>query len=121
MIHKLLLLLLVSLLVSCVSTIEIEPARYQATINLEHVADSLRGFSMASDVVFGLEDNERFVYEVNAMGRQMNDVGKWQIQADTLYIYDLERGPNTKFHVVPNEDGSYNIYGPNNFILRKVE
>ncbi|MBX2817531.1 MAG: hypothetical protein KTR24_16090 [Saprospiraceae bacterium] len=103
------------------TAIEIEPARYQASINLEHVPDSMRGYSAVSEVYFGLEEENRFVYEVNAMGRPMNDVGKWQVEGDTLYIYDLEKGPNSKFHIVPNDDGTFHIYGPNNFILKKDE
>lgn len=99
----------------------IEPARYRAQVNLEHVPDSMRAFSMTSEVFFGLEENNRFVYQVEAMGRKMDDVGKWAVQGDSLYIFDLERGPNTRFKLVDNGDGTFNIYGPNNFILSKDE
>ena len=99
--------------------INIEPARYKATINLDHVPDSLRGFSLASEVFFGLEENNRFVYSVNAMGKSMDDVGQWAVKGDSLYIFNLEKGPNTRFKLESNQDGTFNIYGPNNFILQK--
>lgn len=101
--------------------ITIEPARYKATINLDHVPDSLRGFSMVSEVYFGLEEENRFVYSVNAMGKTMDDVGQWAVKGDSLYIFNLGQGPNSRFKIDPNDDGTFNLYGPNNFILQKDE
>ncbi len=101
--------------------IVIEPARYKATINLDHVPDSMRGFAMVSEIFFGLEENNRFVYSTAAMGKEMKDEGQWAVKGDSLYIFNLGKGPNSRFKIDPQTNGTFNIYGPNNFILQKDE
>ncbi len=100
--------------------IVVSEGTYEAVVDDSNVEDDLKAYHQTSKIGFSFEANQRFVYMVRAMGREIDDVGKWEIRGDSLYIFDLERGPNSAFHIQPVGTDQYRISGPNTFTLRKV-
>ena len=103
-----------------IRAIHISEGTYEAKVDVSNVEDDLRAYNQTSKIGFSFEPDQKFVYMVRAMGKEIDDVGKWQIVNDSLYIFDLERGPNTAFHIVETGLDTYRISGPNVFTLTKV-
>ena len=100
--------------------IVISEGTYEAVVDASNVEDELRAYNQTSKIGFSFEADQKFVYMVRAMGREIDDVGKWEIKGDSLYIFDLQRGPNSVFHIQPIGTDQYRITGPNTFTLSKV-
>jgi len=98
----------------------IDHGTYEAVVDVSNVEDELRAFNKTSKIGFSFEADQKFVYMVRAMGREIDDVGKWEIRGDSLHIFDLERGPNTAFYIQELGPEQYRISGPNVFTLTKV-
>lgn len=103
-----------------IRTIHMAEGTYEASVDVTRVEDDLRAYNQTSKIGFSFEADQKFIYMVRAMGKEIDDVGKWQIINDSLYIYDLERGPNTAFHIEETGLDTYRISGPNVFTLTKV-
>ena len=130
MLRKLIYATAVILLISCASRqaenqqknqVTIKEGTYKAEVNLDNVDPDMKGYHMTSQISFGFESDNTFIYTVKAMGRDIDDVGQWEIRGDSLYIFNLERGPNTAFKLEQVGEDSYSIQGPNHFILTKEE
>lgn len=104
-----------------VQQITLEPGSYSASVNVDKMDAEVRAYTMTSQITFGFEADHTFIYEVFAMGKENNDVGKWEIRGDSLYIHSLQRGPDSAFKLIAREDGNYEIIGPNHFLLTKKE
>ena len=123
----------VALVISCASqgesgtqgqskeTVNIIPGNYKAVVNMNKMADDVKAFSMTSEITFGFEADHTFIYQVFAMGKENNDVGRWEVRGDSLYIFSLQRGPDSAFKLVKTSDEQYEIIGPNHFILTRKE
>ena len=98
-------------------TVQIEPGKYKAVINTGGVEKDMRAYAVTSTVSFTFETDQTFIYSVRAMGKQIDDVGKWEIKGDSLHIFDLGKGPNSAFKITKTEANQYNIDGPNSFTL----
>ena len=103
------------------SDFEIEAGTYKAVINPVNMDESLRVYAEVSEVFFSFEPDQTFLYQVRAMGNEMDDVGKWEIRGDSMYIFDLGRGPNTAFKMNEVGEGQFELIGPNHFVLSKTE
>ena len=99
--------------------VHIEQGSYQAVVKADQLDETTRAYSMTSQIGFTFEKDNTFIYNVRAMGKEVDDVGKWEIKGDSLYIFDLERGPNSVFHILELSPGQYEIKGPNHFTLTK--
>ena len=102
-------------------TVQIEPGKYKAVINTAGVEKDMRAYAVTSTVSFTFETDQTFIYSVRAMGKEIDDVGKWEIRGDSLHIFDLGKGPNSAFKVTKTEANQYNIDGPNSFTLVPAE
>ncbi|NND07773.1 MAG: hypothetical protein HKN87_15455 [Saprospiraceae bacterium] len=102
-------------------TVQIEPGEYKAVINTAGVEKDMRAYAVTSNVSFTFETDQTFIYSVRAMGKEIDDVGKWEIRGDSLHIFDLGKGPNSAFKVTKTEANQYNIDGPNSFTLVPAE
>jgi hypothetical protein len=101
--------------------ITITPGDYKAVVNMDKMEDDVKAFSMTSEITFGFQADQTFIYQVFAMGKENNDVGRWEVRGDSLYIFSLQRGPNSAFKLVKGDNGGYEIIGPNHFILTRKE
>lgn len=101
--------------------ITLTPGDYLAVVNMDKMADDVKAFSMTSEITFGFEADQTFIYKVFAMGKENNDVGRWEVRGDSLYIFSLQRGPNSVFKLEKGDNGGYEIIGPNHFILTPKE
>ncbi len=118
----LLVVLVVVLAATCSEEgISIDQGTYNATVDTSRVEEDTRAFQQTAEIGFTFEPGQRFIYRVRAMGREIDDVGKWEIRGDSLHIFDLERGPNSSFLIEKLDEDRYKISGPNVFILTKVE
>lgn len=123
------LVLCAGLLVACVSQqggqnknqIVVEEGTYRAVISKSNMDETTKAYSMTSEIDFTFEKDHKFIYKVRAMGKKADDVGKWKIDGDSLYLFDLERGPNSVFHIEKISAGQFEIDGPNKFTLTKSE
>ncbi|NND32769.1 MAG: hypothetical protein HKN76_09275 [Saprospiraceae bacterium] len=97
------------------------PGNYKAVVNMEKMADDVKAFSMTSEITFGFEADQTFIYQVFAMGKENNDIGRWEVRGDSLYIFSLQRGPDSAFKLIKTADDRYEIIGPNHFILTRKE
>lgn len=100
---------------------EIDEGTYAAVINPVNMDESLRVYAEISQVFLSFEAENRFIYQVRAMGNEMDDEGKWEVRGDSLYIFDLGRGPNTAFKLNDLGDGQFELIGPNHFVLSKTD
>ena len=101
--------------------VTIVPGTYAAVVSQEKVPDDVKAFHVTSRISFGFEADNTFIYRVAAMGRQIDDVGQWEIRGDSLFIFGLQKGPNSAFKLVKVSDDRYEIFGPNHFILTPQE
>ena len=101
--------------------VSITPGNYRAAINLENLEDEVKAYSMTSQITFGLMEDHTFIYKVFAMGKDMEDVGRWEIRGDSLHIFSLQKGPDSAFKIVEKGNDQYEIIGPNHFVLTKEE
>ncbi|MDH3245011.1 MAG: hypothetical protein OEM26_10380 [Saprospiraceae bacterium] len=101
--------------------IVIKEGTYRAEVNLDNVDPTMKGYHATSQISFGFEKNNTFIYKVRAMGREIDDLGKWEVRGDSLFIFDLERGPNTAFKLEWIGEDQYSIRGPNHFILTRED
>lgn len=99
----------------------VTPGTYRAVVSETNIPDDVRGFHVTSEINFGFEADQTFIYQVSAMGRGINDVGQWEIRGDSLYIFGLQKGPNTTFKITKVSEDKYEIKGPNHFILTRQE
>ncbi len=106
---------------STTTAVEIEPGKYKAVINTAGVEKDMRAYAVTSNVSFTFEPNQTFIYSVRAMGKEIDDVGKWEIKGDSLHIFDLGKGPDSAFKITKTEANQYNIDGPNSFTLVPAE
>ena len=123
-----LMVLLTTLVISCSSQkmeekdqLSINYGTYSAQVDLQNVEEDVRAYSQTSQIGFTFEEDQTFVYSVRAMGRAIDDVGKWEIRGDSIYIFDLEKGPDSAFKLEKINDSEYRISGPNRFILSKTD
>ncbi len=100
-------------------SVRIEEGAYQAEVKADQLDETTRAYSMTSQIGFTFEKDNTFIYKVRAMGKEVDDVGKWEVRGDSLYIFDLQRGPNSVFHIMEVSPGQYEIKGPNHFTLTK--
>ncbi len=100
---------------------QIEEGTYAAAINPVNMDDSLRAYAGITQVFLSFEADNKFIYQVRAMGNEMDDVGKWEVRGDSLYIFDLGRGPNSAFKLNDLGDGQFELIGPNHFVLSKTD
>lgn len=100
---------------------QIDEGTYAAVINPVNMDESLRVYAEISQVFLSFEPDNKFVYQVRAMGNEMDDEGKWEVRGDSLYIFDLGRGPNTAFKLNDLGDGQFELIGPNHFVLSKTD
>lgn len=101
--------------------VSISPGTYSAIVSQENVSDEVKAFHVTSKISFGLEADNTFIYKVSAMGREIDDVGRWEIRGDSLYIFGLQKGPDSAFRLVKVSDERYEIFGPNHFVLTRQE
>lgn len=101
--------------------VTITPGNYAAVVSQENVPDDVKAYHVTSKIYFGFESDNTFIYKVAAMGREIDDVGRWEIRGDSLYIFSLQKGPDSAFKLVKVSDDRYEIIGPNHFILTKEE
>ncbi|MBK8506741.1 MAG: hypothetical protein IPL46_33900 [Saprospiraceae bacterium] len=101
--------------------ITIVPGTYSAVVSQEKIPDDVKAFHVTSRINFGFEADNTFIYRVAAMGREIDDVGRWEIRGDSLFIFGLQKGPNSAFRLVKVSEESYEIHGPNHFILTRQE
>ncbi|MCB0668654.1 MAG: hypothetical protein KDC80_22670 [Saprospiraceae bacterium] len=101
--------------------VSITPGTYTASVSQENVADDVKAYHVTSKISFGFEPDNTFIYKVAAMGREIDDVGRWEIRGDSLYIFSLKKGPDSAFKLVKVSDERYEIIGPNHFILTRQE
>lgn len=101
--------------------VSIPPGTYTASVSQENVADDVKAYHVTSKISFGFEPDNTFIYKVAAMGREIDDVGRWEIRGDSLYIFSLQKGPDSAFKLVKVNDERYEIIGPNHFILTRQE
>ncbi len=101
--------------------IAVIPGTYRAIVSDANIPEDVRGFHVTSEINFGFEADQTFIYQVSAMGRKIDDIGKWEIRGDSLYIFGLQKGPNTTFKITRVSEDKYEIKGPNHFILTRQE
>ncbi|MCB0686410.1 MAG: hypothetical protein KDC53_07790 [Saprospiraceae bacterium] len=101
--------------------VAIKPGMYAAVVSMENVPDDVKAYNVTSKISFGFEPDNTFIYKVSAMGHEIEDVGRWEIRGDSLYINSLQKGPDSAFKLVKVNDDRYEIFGPNHFILTKQE
>ncbi len=101
--------------------LSITPGTYRAVVSQENIPEDVQGFHVTSQISFGFEADQTFIYKVAAMGRQIDDVGRWEIRGDSLHIFALQKGPNSAFKLIKRSDHEYEIMGPNHFILTRQE
>jgi hypothetical protein len=101
--------------------VTIVPGTYSAVVSQEKVADDVKAFHVTSRISFGFESDNTFIYKVAAMGREIDDVGRWEIRGDSLHIFGLQKGPDSAFKLVKVSEDRYEIFGPNHFILTPQE
>ena len=99
----------------------VTPGTYRAVVSEANIPDDVRGFHVTSEINFGFEADQTFIYKVSAMGRAIDDVGQWEIRGDSLYIFGLQKGPNSTFKITKVSEDKYEIMGPNHFILTRQE
>jgi hypothetical protein len=101
--------------------ITIDYGTYNAKVDLGNVDEDVKAYSMTSQIGFTFEEDQTFIYSVRAMGKAIDDVGKWEIRGDSMYIFDLEKGPDSAFKLEKINESEYRIVGPNRFILSKTD
>lgn len=101
--------------------VTITPGTYSAVVSQQNVADDVKAYHVTSKISFGFEPDNTFIYKVSAMGREIDDVGRWEIRGDSLHIFSLQKGPDSAFKLVKLDDQRYEIIGPNHFILTPQE
>lgn len=122
------LMLCTMMVISCSSQkveekdrITIDYGTYNAKVDLGNVDEDVKAYSMTSQIGFTFEEDQTFIYSVRAMGKAIDDVGKWEIRGDSMYIFDLEKGPDSAFKLEKINESEYRIVGPNRFILSKTD
>ena len=100
--------------------LSISHGTYAAVVAQDNVDAELRAYNQTSKIGFSFEADQKFIYMVRAMGREIDDVGKWEVRGDSLFIFDLQRGPNSAFYIEEISADQYRISGPNVFTLTKV-
>lgn len=101
--------------------VEVTPGSYSAAINTSGVEEDVKAYSMTSNVSFTFQDDKTFIYSVRAMGKAIDDIGQWEVKGDSLFIFALDKGPDSAFEIVEVGEGQYEINGPNRFVLTKSD
>ena len=101
--------------------VTITPGTYAAVVSQENVSDDVKAYHVTSKISFGFEPDNTFIYKVTAMGREIDDVGRWEIRGDSLHIFSLQKGPDSAFKLVKVSEERYEILGPNHFVLTRLD
>jgi hypothetical protein len=94
---------------------------YNARIATVSEDQQIQALNQTSEIKFTFNEDGSLLYEVAAMGKSNSDIGKSEIRGDSLYFFDMQRGPNTAFHLEKIDEGVFRISGPNQFVLTSVK
>jgi len=94
---------------------------YDARIATVSEDQQIQALNQTSEIKFIFNEDGSLIYQVSAMGKSADDIGKYEIKGDSLYIFGMQRGPNTTFFLEKIGEGVFRITGPNQFILTSVK
>ena len=81
----------------------------------------IQSMAQSTSVKFEFNADNTAVYETSAMGQNRRVEGKFRIQNDSLYMYDLDPVPDGSFKLTKLDNGQWQLNGIGNFLLTPVE
>ncbi|WP_236975991.1 hypothetical protein [Membranihabitans maritimus] len=123
--NLLLFIMIISGLISCSSSndsLEKELiGKYNGQVISASFNPEVKSMAQSTRVKFEFNADNTAVYETSAMGQNRRAEGKFRVQNDSLYIYDLGVVPDGYFKLTKLDNGQWKLNGIGNFLLTPVD
>lgn len=95
--------------------------KYSGQVISSSFNPEVQSMARSTSVRFEFNADNSAVYETSAMGQNRKAEGKFRIQNDSLFIYDLGVVPDGYFKITKLKNGQWKLNGIGNFLLTPIE